>query len=344
MLWVGGLFDAEDNWGAWNSYLSAETYNPGKDFNKLVIGPWYHGEWATADGTRMGNIQFGSNTADWYQQNIEIPFFNYYLKNEGNIDSLPEINIFFTGTNEWRSFSQWPPAGSGQKYLYLTDSGQLTWDRPVSKKSFSEYISDPWKPVPYIDKIHFNRTQDYLGYDQRFAERRPDVLSFKTGELSDDISIAGDVMADLMVSLSTTDADFIVKLIDVFPDRLTGEEQGLYAGKNRTNPYLMGGYEMPVRIEIMRGRFRKSPEKPEPFVPGKMDEVKFSLGHAAHTFKKGHRIMVQIQSTWFPLVDINPQKFVDIYRCSDKDFQKSEIRIFHEREASSHVTLPVLNK
>ncbi len=342
MLWVGGLFDAEDCWGAWNSYFSTEKDNPGKKFNKLVMGPWYHGEWAGNDGTYLGDINFGSNTSTWYQQNVEIPFFNYYLKGEGSLQDLPEVTVFVTGSDEWKKFNHWPPKETENKPLFLTDSGKLTWKKPDLKNSFSEYVSDPSKPVPYISKIHFERTRDYMDGDQRFAERRPDVLAFKSGILDQDVTVTGNVVADLLTSLSTTDADFIVKLIDVFPDRLTGEEEKLYAGKDPEDIYPMEGYEMMVHAEIMRGRYRNSLEKPEPFVPGKIERVKFSIGNIAHTFKKGHRIMIQIQSTWFPLVDRNPQKFVDIYHCSDSDFQKADIRIYHDKDAASRIILPIL--
>src|SRR5450759_3878645 len=217
MLWVGGLFDAEDNWGAWNSYKAAEKNNPGKEFNKLIMGPWYHTQWANNDGTYLGNINFGSNTSVWYQQNIEIPFFNYFLKGKGDISGIPEASVFITGENKWRQFAQWPPKDKEDKFLYFQDNGKLDWTAPKSVSNFSDYISDPSKPVPYTEDVHFGRTRNYMTDDQRFAERRPDVLSFKTNILAEDVTVTGVVTADLLTSVSTTDADFVVKLIDVFP-------------------------------------------------------------------------------------------------------------------------------
>lgn len=342
MLWVGGLFDAEDNWGAWNSYKVAEANNPGKEFNKLVMGPWYHTQWAKSDGTHLGNINFGSNTSFWYQQNIEVPFFNYYLKGKGDISKIAEATIFITGANEWKQFNRWPPAGKQDKALYMHEDGKLDWNRPVAKTGFSEYISDPAKPVPYTEEVHFNRTRTYMIDDQRFAERRPDVLAFKTNVLKEDVTLTGVVTADLFTAISTTDADFVVKLIDVFPDSLSYNDVDIYAVKDAAGLYPMGGYEMLVHGEVIRGRYRKSFEKPEPFMPGKIENVKFNIGDVAHTFKKGHHIMVQIQSSWFPLVDRNPQKFVNIYEASGDDFQKTSVRIYHEENNPSCIILPVL--
>ncbi len=342
MLWVGGLFDAEDNWGAWNAYKAAETNNPGKEFNKLVMGPWYHGQWSSNDGTHLGNVAFGSNTSTWYQQNIEIPFFNYFLKGKGDISKISEANIFISGANKWGKFKQWPPAEKQDKELYLQQNGKLSWTKPTNESGFSEYVSDPAKPVPYTEDVHFNRTRNYMTDDQRFASRRPDVLVFQTDILDADITVTGNVAADLITAISTTDADFAVKLIDVFPDTLSYNPVDIYAEKDPENKYPMGGYQMLVHGEIFRGRFRNSYEKPEPFTPGKIDEVKYKLGDVAHSFKKGHRIMVQIQSSLFPLADRNPQNFVDIYHAKETDFQKSAIDIFHNATGSSKIILPVL--
>jgi len=344
MLWVGGLFDAEDNWGAWNSYKAAEENNPGKTFNKIVMGPWYHSQWASNDGTHLGNIRFGSNTSLWYQQNIEIPFFNYYLKGTGDISKIAEVNIFDTGENLWRQFDQWPPAAKVDEPLYLNDKGALEWKQPEVAKGYSEYISNPAKPVPYTDGINFSRTREYMTDDQRFAECRPDVLTFKTAVLDENITVTGVVTATLFASVSSTDADFVVKLIDVFPDSLSYNIVNVYAGKDPASEYPMGGYEMLVHGDILRGRYRNSFEKPEPFAPGKIERIKFDIGNVAHTFKKGHRIMIQIQSSWFPLVDRNPQKFVNIYEAKESDFQKETIRIYHNEKNASCILLPVLKK
>lgn len=344
MLWVGGLFDAEDNWGAWNSYRAAEENNPGKEFNKLVMGPWYHTQWANNDGTHLGNVYFGSNTSLWYQQNIEIPFFNYFLKGEGDVQKIAEANIFLTGDNAWREFDRWPPAGKEDKALYLQEGGKLDWNRPKAITGSSDYISDPAKPVPYTEDVHFARTREYMTDDQRFAERRPDVLAFKTAILAEDVTVTGIVTADLLTAISSTDADFVVKLIDVFPDDLSYNNVDIYSENNPEKMYPMGGYEMLVHAEVFRGRYRKSLENPEPFVPNKIERVKFNIGDVAHTFKKGHRIMVQIQSSWFPLVDRNPQRFVNIYEAGESDFQKAGIRIYHNEKNASNLLLPVLKK
>ncbi len=342
MLWVGGLFDAEDCWGAWNSYKAAEKNNPGKLFNKIVDGPWYHGQWASKDGTHLGNINFGSNTSVWYQQHIEIPFFNYFLKGKGNIDQIAEATIFLTGANEWKTFSQWPPLEKQDKSLYLLADGKLGWEKPSTTKAFSEYTSDPAKPVPYEEDIHFNRSRNYMTGDQRFAARRPDVLVFQTSPLTQDLVVTGNIIANLMTSISTTDADFVMKIIDVFPDSLSYNNVDIYSEKDPLNSYPMGGYQMLVRGEIMRGRYRNSYENPSAFVPGKVERVRFELPSIAHDFKKGHRLMVQVQSTWFPLVDRNPQQFINIYTCRDQDFRKSVIQIFHDNENASSIILPVL--
>jgi uncharacterized protein len=342
MLWVGGLFDAEDCWGAWNSYKAAEQNNPGKVFNKIVEGPWYHDQWENHDGTHHGNIQFGSNTSEYYQEHFEIPFFNYFLKGKGDISQIAEANVFVTGANEWKTFTQWPPVNKEDKAMYLQPGGKLDWSKPAAANSFSEYISDPAKPVPYEEFVHFNRTRTYMSDDQRFAARRPDVLVFQTDTLTDDVTITGNVIADLMTSISTTDADFVVKVIDVFPDYLGYNNVDIYAEKDPEKTDPMGGYEMLVRAEIMRGKFRNNFENPEPFAPNKITEVKFELPDVAHTFQKGHRIMVQVQSSWFPLADRNPQKFVNIYEANDNDFQKETIRIYHDANNASNIILPIL--
>ena len=342
MLTVGGLFDAEDCFGAWNLYKAIEKKNPSTHFNKLVMGPWYHGQWSSSDGTRLGNIQFDSNTAFWYQNNIEIPFFNYYLKGKGDISSIKEANIFFSGVNEWKQLDQWPPSNTQPRPIYFDGNGWLSWNRPGTNNVFSEYISDPNKPVPYTEDVHFSRTREYMTDDQRFASRRPDVLTFQTDLLEEDLTLAGVVTADLKVSISTTDADFVIKVIDVFPDDF--KYTGAIAQPNRGvgGSYPMGGYQMLVRGEIMRGKFRNSFEKPEAFKPNKIEQVKFDLPDVAHTFKKGHRLMIQVQSSWFPLADRNPQQFVNIYTADEKDFQKATIRVYHDATNASSITLPIM--
>ena len=341
MLWVGGLFDAEDCWGAWNAYKAAEKQSTGTN-NKIVMGPWYHGQWSR-EGSYLGNARFLSNTSDYYQQNIEIPFFQYHLKGIGNLASLSEASIFFTGENNWKNLPQWPPAEVTYQTMVIGTNNELSFNPAfMAKKTatgmrYSEYVSDPAKPVPYTEDVHFRRTREYMTDDQRFASRRPDVLSFETPTLNEDLTLAGPVIANLLTSISTTDADFVVKIIDVFPDTFNYPADS----KSNGNNYTMGGYQMLVRGEIMRGKFRNSFEKPVPFVPNQATTVSFELPDVAHTFKKGHRMMIQIQSSWFPLADRNPQKFVDIYKANESDFQKASIKIYKGMNATNFV-LPVL--
>lgn len=332
MLVVGGLFDAEDCFGAWNTYKAIETNSKGTN-NKLVMGPWYHGQWNDLDGSRLGNVQFGSNTTEWYAKNMEVPFFNYYLKGRGSVDSIAEANVFFTGTNEWRKLDNWPAKGVTYAPLYFAPLGALAWKKASPTGGFTEYVSDPAKPVPYSDGVIGDRTREYMTDDQRFASYRPDVLVFKTDTLTEDVTVAGELTADLNVSISGTDADFVVKLIDVFPDNFHYSEE---------DTHIMNGYQMLVRGEVFRGRYRNSFEKPEAFVPGRVTKVKFKLPDVAHVFKKGHRIMVQVQSSWFPLADRNPQQFVDIYHAKDSDFKKISIRVYHDAAHPSSIVLPVL--
>ncbi|MBC7904573.1 MAG: CocE/NonD family hydrolase, partial [Gemmatimonadaceae bacterium] len=317
-LVVGGLFDAEDCFGAWRTYEAIEK--KAKNNNRIVMGPWYHGQWSSTDGSRLGNVAFGFNTSHWYQNNIEIPFFNYYLKGKGQ-EKIPEATIFFTGENKWRNFEQWPPAASENRNLFLHPGGVLSWTKNAGKSSFTEYTSDPAHPVPYTEDVHFGRTREYMTDDQRFAARRPDVVTWQTPVLNEDITVAGTLVADLVTSITGTDADFVVKVIDVFPDDFS------YPGGST---YQMGGYQMLVRGEVMRGRYRKNFSAPQAFKPNAIEKVRFELPDIAHKFQKGHRIMVQIQSSWFPLVDRNPQKFVNIYEAGENDFQKANIRIYHD--------------
>jgi hypothetical protein len=343
MLWVGGLFDAEDCYGAWNCYKATETQSP-QTTSKLVMGPWYHGQWSS-EGSYLGNIRFESNTSEYYQQNIEILFFNYYLKNKGKVNDIAEANIFFTGENKWKQLSKWPPENVLYKNLYINPGNKLSFNETTttvtsgkSQNGFSEYTSDPTHPVPYTEAVQDHRTREYMTDDQRFASTRPDVLTFEMDELTEDITLAGPVIADLVASISTTDADFVVKLIDVFPNDF--QYPDVVTGNRKD--YMMGGYQMLVRAEIMRGKFRNSFEKPEAFIPNMITHVKFELPDVAHTFKKGHRIMIQIQSTWFPLADRNPQKFIDIYKANDSDFQKANIRIYHDAANQTKFILPII--
>jgi len=332
---VGGFFDAEDAFGAQQVFKAIEKQNPPAHKNMLVLGPWFHGGWERGDGEIFGDQNFGSKTSQYFRENLELPFFKYYLKGEGSLD-LPKASIFISGSNQWHKFNEWPPKNTVEKTLYFGSNGKLSFAaQKTQTASFDEYVSDPNSPVPYQDGIQARRTREYMLDDQRFAERRPDVKTYQTDVLQDDITLTGPVIADLFASTSGTDADFIVKLIDVFPDDYPAPAPN---PKNVT----MAGYEMLVRGEVFRGKFRNSFEKPEPFVPGKVTEIKYNLPDVAHTFRKGHRIMIQVQNSWFPLVDRNPQKFENINQAKDADFQKATIRIYHDDAALSNVKVTVL--
>jgi len=331
-LVVGGFFDAEDTYGTLKTYKAIEEQNP-KATNNLVMGPWFHGGWVRSTGEQFGHIEFGQSTSSWYQQHIEYPFFMHYLK-EAPALKLAEATIFVTGSNEWKSFDSWPPKDTESKTLYFHANGKLSFTKPAVTNSYDEYVSDPNAPVPYQAGVQARRTREYMIDDQRFAARRPDVMVYQSDILTEDITLTGNLTANLLVSTTGTDADYVVKLIDVYPEDAV-------APKNSPD-VLMGGYQMLLRGEIMRGKFRNSFEKPEPFVPGQVTTVKYEMPDVAHTFKKGHRIMVQVQNSWFPLADRNPQKFMDIYTAEDKDFQKATHRIYHDANNASGLKVTIL--
>jgi putative CocE/NonD family hydrolase len=331
-LVVGGWFDAEDLFGALRTYEAIEKQSPGNK-NFLVMGPWTHGAWGSADWKRFGTHEFGRNVNRYYQDSIENAFFNFYLKDKGSFN-VSEATMFETGTNQWRHFDQWPPAHATMTSWYLGTNNSLSKTKSKVGKSFTEYVSDPSKPVPYTNGIYAERNNEYMIEDQRFAAIRPDVVVFESDTLSQDMTIAGPIVANLFVSISGTDADFIVKLIDVLPE---------YEKNIDSKPgVMMAGMERLVRAEVMRGKFRNDLSEPKPFVPGKITDVTFTLNDALHTFKKGHRIMIQIQSSWFPLVDRNPQKFLRIPEARESDFQKATIRIYHDATNPSNIVLPVI--
>jgi putative CocE/NonD family hydrolase len=333
-LVVGGFNDAENLYGALQLYKSIERNNP-KGSNFLVMGPWSHGQWARDDGQRLGALSFDSKTSLFYRKEIEFEFFNYYLKGDTDLE-LPEAYVFETGSNVWKAYKQWPPYETEEKELYLMQSGGLAFNAAMlsSRDNFSEYHSDPSRPVPYIDSISIRMNKHYMVGDQRFASRRTDVLVFETPVLNEDLTFTGPLSADLFVNCSTTDADFVVKLIDVYPDMEAGKEAGI----------PMGGYQLMVRGDVMRGRYRKSLSKPEPMDTSDVEQVRFALNDVNHTFRKGHKIMVQVQSSWFPLTDLNPQKFTNIYAARREDFQKSRIRLFHTSRFPSRLRFNQLLK
>ncbi len=335
VLTVGGWFDAEDLYGALHTYRSIEAKNP-EVFNALVMGPWRHGGWARGPGDHLGNVAFGANTSEFYNDQIIYPFFTHYLKGKGDID-LPEAYVFETGRNEWRKFDQWPPAGLTPKSLFARADGGLSFEPPsADAPAFDEYISDPKKPVPFTETVSVGMTREYMTDDQRFAARRTDVLAYQTDVLEDTLTLAGPIYADLWVSTSGTASDWIVKLIDVFPPDAEDHE---YVSDGTH----MGGYQMMVRSEVIRGRFRNSNEHPEPFIPNEPTHIRLELQDVLHTFEPGHRVMIQIESTWFPIVDINPHHYVDnVFLAEEDDFVKATQRVYHSPDHPTRIDVTIL--
>lgn len=331
LLTAGGWFDAENLFGVLeaNRCFTSDGAN-----NVLVMGPWIHGGWNGGSGSALGPVSFGSNTAAFYREKVELPFFNFHLKGKGELN-LPGALVFETGTNRWREHASWPPKGTKPISLYLHPDGRLATVAPDQNEGFDEYLSDPARPVPYIEKIGTIMLPEYMVADQRFAARRPDVLVYEGEALSREVTLAGPLTVELHVSTTGTDSDWVVKLIDVYPDDTPDPSPNPGGVK-------MGGYQQLVRGEVMRGRFRNSLEKPEPFEPGRPTAVTFQLPDVYHTFRPGHKIMVQIQSSWFPLVDRNPQTFVDIARAQKSDFQKATQRIYRSKEMPSRLVAQVL--
>jgi len=329
VLVVGGWFDAEDMFGALRTYEAIEQQSKPND-NHLIMGPWTHGAWGGGSWTKFGPLDFKQNVNQRYHE-IESGFFNHYLKDSA-MAPLAEATVFETGSNQWKQYSTWPPKeATPVKYLFH-DGGGLS---PVPTKittGYDEYVSDPAHPVPYIDGVHGGRDNQYIVTDQRFAAQRPDVLVYQTEPLTDSLTVTGRLKADIFLSSTGTDADLVVKLIDVLP----GREDGIVTTVDAT------GYQRLVRAEVFRCKFRNSFGKPDPLVPGQVAEVAFDINEIAHTFKKGHRIMIQVQSSWFPLVDRNPQTFVNIPTATESDFKKATIRIYFDETHPSGIILPVL--
>jgi putative CocE/NonD family hydrolase len=341
VMWVGGWFDAEDLAGPLKLFDSLEK-NGATAPDTLVMGPWRHGGWARDPGDTLGNLSFKSNTSGYFQENIELPFFVQNLKGKGNglkaaaDGSVPKAIVFETGRNEWHRFDAWPPKNGTVRSLYFDEDGKLSWSAPPAV-GFDEYSSDPNKPVPSTGEVApgMGMPADYMTFDQRFAARRPDVLTYETAPLDHDVTIAGPITPVLRVSTSGTDSDFIVKLIDVYPNDYPDPDpnaKGVY----------MGGYQQLVRGEPFRGKFRNSMSKPEPFTPDRPEKIEFWMPDVLHTFRSGHRIMVQIQSSWFPLVDRNPQKFLDIPNAHPADFQKAMERVYRGGAEGSHLRVLVM--
>ena len=334
VLTVGGLFDAEDIAGPYKIYRAVAENNPIAP-NTLVIGPWVHGGWAGGDGDKLGNVTFAAKTSEFFRDHIQFPFFEQYLKDKEDA-KLPSALMFETGTNVWRRYESWPPKAAQPKTLYFHAHGKLSFDPPTSNNDApDEYVSDPLKPVPFVGYTAEDVPQEYMVSDQRFAASRPDVLVYESETLAEDVTLAGPVAPRLHVSTSGTDSDWDVKLIDVYP--------GDYPD-NVPNPteVHMGGYQQLVRGEPFRGKFRNSFEKPEPFVPGQVTAVNFDMPSVNHTFRRGHKIMVQVQSSWFPLTDRNPQKFISIVEAHVTDFVKATERVYLTKDAPSGLAVNVL--
>ncbi len=338
VLTVGGWFDAENLFGALETYKAVEANSPGAS-NSIVMGPWLHGGWSKSDGDGLGDIRFGSKTGAYYRETIEFPFFQFHLKGKGD-GKFPEAWMFETGTNQWRKYDTWPPKNAKPKTLSFHPNGKLSLDGPPNSSAageYDEYISDPAKPVPFIDKTVIGMAAEYMVSDQRFASRRTDVLTFTTDVLTADTTLVGKIGAELHVSTTGTDSDWIVKLIDVYPDDFPD------LNPNPTG-VKMGGYQQLIRGDVIRGKFRNSLEKPEPFKPGEPTAIRFAIPDINHTFRPGHRIMVQIQSTWFPLVDRNPQTFTNIPTAKATDFQKATQRVYFSTERPSRLNVMQLGE
>ncbi len=335
VLTVGGWFDTEDLYGALHTYDALERQNP-RLSNQLVMGPWSHGQWVRDTGDSLGTAKFGFPTSTWYQEHVALPFFREHLKGAGVAD-LPEALVFETGANRWRRFESWPPPGVETRSLYLREGGTLAWSAPASEADEGDaYVSDPAKPVPYTQTIEPGWSKEYMTEDQRFAARRPDVLVYRSAPLAEDLTLAGPLEAELWVTTTGTDADFVVKLIDEYPGTLPGLER-------EDKARYPGGRQMLVRGEPFRGRFRDSYEHPRSFTPGEPARVAFRINDVCHTFERGHRVMIQIQSSWFPFIDRNPQTFVpNIFEAQDSDFVAATQRVLRSKAHASRLTVRVL--
>lgn len=338
ILVVGGLFDSEDCYGAWNLYKAIREQSPATNLY-LAFGPWWHGGWKRADFQGFGNMYFGGSPSDFYLREIEYPFFRRYLEGEGE-GPAHRVSVFHTGKNEWEFGDAWPVRSVREVPIYLHEGGRISGEEPSETASFTEYISDMSRPVPYTANPTRYRTKEYMIDDQRFATARPDVITFVSDTLTDSLTLAGPIEVELQVAIGSTDADFMVKLIDVFPENYTYPEE---ARKYVADPrYPMSGYQLMVRGELFRGRYREGFDSPKAFTPDSITPVKYTLYDVAHTFLPGHRLMIQVQSSWFPIIDRNPQKFIDTYHCSVEDFEmRMPVKVYHQKDAASRIVVRV---
>ncbi len=340
VLTVGGWYDTEDLYGPLQTYAAIEKMNP-KAQNRIVMGPWSHGGWNSSDGAKLGSASFGFPTAKWFRDQVQFPFFEYHLKDQGTL-GLAEATVFETGSNRWREFDAWPPKEGKPRKVHFASGGLLSEQPPAPMKEeevFDEFVSDPSKPVPYTMEITSAWAKDYMTEDQRFAAWRPDVLVYRGETLREDLTIAGSITADLWVSTSAGDADWIVKVIDEFPgEPLTG----LKPNDPASEAYPSGRQQL-LRAGVMRGRFREDLSTPKPFAPNQPTRVQIKLDDILHTFPAGHRLMIQIQSTWFPFIDRNPQKFVEnIFDAKEADFIKANHRLYHSPDHPSRIEFSAL--
>ncbi len=343
VLTVGGWYDAEDLMGPLRIYRAIKTANP-DIANGLVMGPWVHGGWVSGEGRRLGNVDFAADTAEFYRQSILLPFFEFHLKDKGD-PNLPEAYVFETGTNVWRAYPAWPPPDATPQTLYFREAGKLAFEPPAEADARDSYVSDPAKPVPFIGYTALGMPQEYMVSDQRFAATRPDVLVYVTEPLEEDLALAGPVSPKLFVSTTGTDSDWVVKLIDVYPPNRSTPAAGHGAEDQKdVGPptVTLAGYQQLVRGWPFRGKFRKSFEKPEPFVPGRVEAVTFTMPDVNHVFRRGHRVMVQVQGSWFPLVDRNPQTFVNIPTARPEDFKVATQCVVRSQAQPSGVEVYVL--
>lgn len=342
VLTVGGWFDAENLYGALQVFQTLGRQSPGTD-SRLVMGPWFHGGWERSLGDHLGPVQFGAATSDWFQTEVLLPFFLHHLKGLKD-PALARATVFETGVNRWHKLDAWPPRTATQAKVYFQPGGRLAFTPPPADGGADAFPSDPAKPVPFIEQVAIGMPKEYMTADQRFAGRRPDVLVFQTEPLAEDLTLAGPLKPELFVATTGTDADWVVKLIDVYPDAFRNPDF-----KERGNPWdrtpnPMGGYQQLVRGEVMRGKFRDSLETPAPFLPGQPTRVAWSMNDVFHTFRKGHRVMVQVQSTWFPLMDRNPQVFMNINEARPEDYKKATHTVFHDAARPSSLGVGVLSE
>jgi hypothetical protein len=325
VLTVGGWFDAENLFGSLQLFRTLQAQSAATD-SRLVMGPWHHGQWERDPGERLGDVRFGARTSDFFQDEVLFPFFMHHLKGAKE-PALPKALVFNTGVNQWWRLDAWPPCATPTR-VFFTPGGGLAFAQPPDGGDADEFVSDPSRPVPFINKLGTGMPVEYMTADQRFVANRPDVLVYQTEALEEDLTVAGPIRVHLEVSTTGTDADWVVKVVDVYPDDTPDPESPRSADSYAPPLNRLGGYQQLVRGEVMRGKFRNSLEAPKPFTPGVQTAVEWPLNDVFHTFRKGHRLMIQVQSSWFPLMDRNPQVFTDIYTARAGDFRKATHRVF----------------